>query len=387
MMGSMTPSPTGNDRPVRPHIRYLDGLRGFAALYVAYSHLLLNASLTPVPQFLLLRLWAKWSPMSHFAVSAFIILSGYCLLLPLLKTKWQMIDGIGNYFARRFARIAPAFYAAFLLSVLIATQLKNLGEATTLTNANPVTAVMAGAHLAFLHNVIPSGSLPYNGVLWSVGVEWWIYFSLPLLLLLWRRTGKPIVVTLIAVVFYYVLYYVVRGTPLAGFRFEYFALFSLGGLCAQIGQEEKFTAIKPRLWLILSAAGFVLTFGIIGLLGWRRCVENAHLLDLPFSLYFCALLLFLRQSPNHLLTRFWSHPWLAILGTFSYSLYLIHYPLETLFIERVLPFFPQTESIRFFVLLLICMPIVLALSYVFYLLVEAPSLRWSQSLKKQKPIG
>lgn len=368
----------------RPHIRYLDGLRGFAALFVACSHLFGRATNGEMPHTLLLKLWSKIAPMSHFAVSAFIILSGYCLVLPLFKSRLSFVDGIPNYFARRFARIAPAFYAAFLLSVLLATQTHDLGN-NTVTPAQPVTATMTAAHLFFLQTVIPHGLLPYNGVLWSVGVEWWIYFSLPALLLLWRRTDKPAFVTACAVALFYVLFYLVRGTPFAGFRFEYFALFAIGAFCAHIAHQNPPKNIKPHLYLVVSVTAFVATFGSIALIGWKRGEHFSHWFDLLFGIYFCAMLLFLAKSPEHPLTRFWSHPWLVALGTFSYSLYLIHFPLQTVFVERVMPFFPANEYVFLLVSILICLPLVCVLSYGFYRIVEEPSLRWSQSLKKKTP--
>jgi peptidoglycan/LPS O-acetylase OafA/YrhL len=71
----------------RPKIRlvYLDGLRGLAALYVVLFHVYQECSdmgkISPQ-----LRSALRFIGEGEVAVSVFIVLSGYCLMLPVVQS-------------------------------------------------------------------------------------------------------------------------------------------------------------------------------------------------------------------------------------------------------------------------------------------------------------
>ena len=74
-------SPAGKESGTRVRLGYLDGLRGLAALYVVMHHsafAFYTASEMPHR----LRLLLKPLAYGHFSVDLFIVLSGYCLMLP-----------------------------------------------------------------------------------------------------------------------------------------------------------------------------------------------------------------------------------------------------------------------------------------------------------------
>ena len=71
------------DRP-RIRLAYLDGLRGLAALYVVLFHVYQECSTMGEMSPMLLSL-VRFLGEGEIAVSIFIVLSGYCLMLPVAQ--------------------------------------------------------------------------------------------------------------------------------------------------------------------------------------------------------------------------------------------------------------------------------------------------------------
>ncbi|WP_410959855.1 acyltransferase family protein, partial [Salmonella sp. SAL4356] len=55
----------------------------------------------------------------HLAVSIFIVISGFCLALPVVAAGDRMRDGSLNFFKRRARRILPPYYGALAFSLLL----------------------------------------------------------------------------------------------------------------------------------------------------------------------------------------------------------------------------------------------------------------------------
>src|SRR4051812_4921136 len=83
-------------------LAFLDGVRGLAALYVcmhhAYCEVFVHGTGLPLPEWVLGhgRVWL----FGHEAVDLFIVLSGFCLMLPSVSTG-QLRGGLPSYAYRR----------------------------------------------------------------------------------------------------------------------------------------------------------------------------------------------------------------------------------------------------------------------------------------------
>ena len=102
------------------HLAHLDGLRGLAALFVVLHHVWLTVwpleyGLAPVGSAALLT---GVFAFGHFAVAVFIVLSGFCLTLPVARAG-ELRGGARRFFRRRARRILPPYYAALALSLLL----------------------------------------------------------------------------------------------------------------------------------------------------------------------------------------------------------------------------------------------------------------------------
>ena len=103
---SASPPAAGPVTTPRLRLNFLDGLRGLAALYVMLAHVFsitaygddgrVSTSLPPA------FVWAtRGLCFSHYAVAVFIVLSGFCLMLPVSRSKDGLLPGGLLGFAKR----------------------------------------------------------------------------------------------------------------------------------------------------------------------------------------------------------------------------------------------------------------------------------------------
>jgi peptidoglycan/LPS O-acetylase OafA/YrhL len=196
------------------------------------------------------RLMRRLLSFGHEAVAVFIVLSGYCLMLPVVRRGGDRLPrSVGNFIARRAFRILPPYYATIVLSlVLIATVpvLSRGGSGTIWDDSLPGLALAPIlAHAFVLHNWFPEWAFQINGPLWSVATEWQIYFFFPWLLLpLWRRFGL-VTAFLVAAVVGYVPLAIVTARASAAIPW-YLALFALGMGAAAVVHSSR--AFRGATW-------------------------------------------------------------------------------------------------------------------------------------------
>jgi peptidoglycan/LPS O-acetylase OafA/YrhL len=100
---------------------YLDGMRGLAALYVVWFHIYLDAintksGIVQLP-YLLHSIIEVFMSHGASSVAIFIVLSGYCLMLPVARSSdGKLRGGVIDYIKRRARRILPPYYAALFFS-------------------------------------------------------------------------------------------------------------------------------------------------------------------------------------------------------------------------------------------------------------------------------
>ncbi len=148
----------------KPRLEKLEALRGFAALYVVFFHIL------PQKIYLLginVGMLFRFGPE---AVIVFFVLSGFVIKYTYEKSKDKSFK---HYFIRRFIRLYIPLLFIFLLGYL----LKCYSEGTL---AYPEWFTLLG-NLFMLQDVISqkphviSPAYMGNGVLWSLSYEWWFY--------------------------------------------------------------------------------------------------------------------------------------------------------------------------------------------------------------------
>jgi peptidoglycan/LPS O-acetylase OafA/YrhL len=347
-------------------LEHLDGLRGLAALYVFLSH----AYLTVWPMQHLpsgpLRAITGWLLYAHFAVDLFLVLSGYCLMLPVLRAGGALSGGVGPFLWRRVRRIVPPYWAACALALgLIATC---IGQKTgthwdMCVPVSPQALIFYPLLLQDVFSAQVGGQI--NHAFWSIAVEAHLYLVFPLLVLLWRRSSPWIFVGVSAVVAM-ALSRLVTGTPYYQTTPHYLLLLALGMAAAGIAQRP------PRLpWgaIALGCVALVAAFCL-----WRSpsvVFVSFPKLDPLIGLGSAALLVLLAQRDSALRRIVSARP-LTALGTISYSFYLIHAPLlQVLWQYGLHPW--VTGGVRMFVLLVLGgLVTIVPAAFLFWRLFERP---------------
>lgn len=350
----------------RTHLAYVDGMRALAALYVVLNHAWLQSWPENLygdhPYGWLLSLTA-WLNHGVFAVVVFIVISGFCLMMPVLKRDGTLgTGGARKFFIRRARRILPPYYAALALSIALAAGLLAARTHTLYDESRPITAWGVASHILLIHNLHERTVFQISSPFWSIAVECQVYLLFPLLLLLRRRMGNVAVlgVTYMAGV---VVANVVDGTPFAGLSPMYPFYFALGMFAAEVicGKRTKLYA-----WIGASAAVVFLAFSLKPVL---LKLLWAHLLVAICGM--CALIV-CAQWPGNPLARLCAWRPIAWIGSFSYSLYLIHFPVQQLIWQDLVRPLGMSKSATFAVMATAGTPLIVLFSWGFYLVFERP---------------
>lgn len=368
--------------PPRPELiparqDHLDGMRAAASLYVVLFHAVMG-----FPRGELSGLWRvlkRASAFGHEAVAVFIVLSGYCLMLPVVRRGGDRLPrSLGNFFARRAFRILPPYYVTVTLSLLLIANVRVLGQSGSGTiwddslpgfGWGPVVS-----HLLVIHNWFPTWAFQIDGPLWSVATEWQIYFFFPLLLLpVWRRFGLGVAVAVALALGYAPLFVVPKSAATA--IPWYLALFTLGMGAAAIVHASR--AAEQRLreavpWGLVCA--FLWAVSFVGGWGFGSIWFHAKpLTDLLLGFATAAFLvnaaLELGQGKPRLITRCLASRPAVALGHMSYSLYLTHLPVLALCHFALLAL-PLSASGHALLLLAVGTPLSLLFGWFFYWGVE-----------------
>jgi peptidoglycan/LPS O-acetylase OafA/YrhL len=302
----------------------------------------------------------------HFAVSVFIVLSGFCLMLPITRGDGTLRGGAATFFRKRARRILPPYYLALGFSLLI---LIGIYGRTLRISARDLCS-----HLLLIHNLSPTTIGGINGAFWSIAVEWQIYFLFPLLVYAWRRWGAGPTLT-VTVALAVGSWFGLRGQPLSGLTPHYVALFAFGMLGSELAFSPAPEWVSRRARVLWPALLATLTAVLIAWCvrwGWEEALGPLQAVtDILVGVCMVALLV-TAARPNRVGRLLAARP-LAFIGTFAYSIYLVHLPLLiacwSLLVRLRLP-----SEAAFALLAFGCGPLIVGIAYLFHLGCERPFL-------------
>jgi len=355
-----------------PRLDYLDGLRAIAALYVLLDHAIVNVYPVWQPQAEATLLANRWAPLAaallfaRYAVAVFIVLSGFCLMLPVMKRAGELSGGATRFFTKRIRRIIPPYYAAIALCALVMTG----------AHLQNVTVSDIVRHMLLVNDIAGDDSI--NGAFWSIAVECHIYLVFPVLVLFAARFGlwriAPVTVALCLAA-----YYLSYGSIAWQVSPHFLGLFALGALACGIayGSQSSYVAARNLVpWHTIAA---VLLVGLALLSAWRHTAiwhgrPLVGALDLLAGLTAAAVLVAASLSGRNRLRSALEWRPLVVVGGFSYSLYLIHGPILQAIrfhnpVAQLTP--PQVLA----ALVLAVAPLTIAAAYLFHVAFERPFMR------------
>jgi peptidoglycan/LPS O-acetylase OafA/YrhL len=362
---------TKSSGPAR--LDFIEGMRAAAALVVVVNHAYGQVWAPFYGQFPRAPFgFLTYSlAIGHLAVSVFISISGFCLMLPVVRNAGQLSTTPAQFFQRRARRILPPYYAALCLSLLLIYTV--IGQPTHTIWDVPIAVrpTDIASHLLLLQDFFGTGKINY--AFWSIALEWQIYFLFPLLVLLFRR--RPLLTVVGALCAGYATL-LIPEARVARANLHYLGLFALGMAAAWVAFSAQAERLRSRL--PYTALGVLCAAAAVALLpafGWEGAIRHWPLLDLLVGAATCCALVHAcahQRSPARVV--FAARP-LAFVGRFSYSLYLIHAPLLALFWIHLVRYLPLSDLVRFCVLLFGGGGLVVLASWLFYLAFEAPFVR------------
>lgn len=347
------------------HLAVLDGLRGVSILLVLLHHYALFGLFPyrgPKPE-LLVKVLQPFAARGHWGVHLFLIISGFCLYLPIARRSQQVRDvNWKEFFRRRVLRIVPAFYVALPFAVYFAV---NQDLAVGLPDIL--------AHLLLVHHLFPWVA-NINGSFWTLSLEFQLYFLMPLMLLMAQRIGIAktfIAICGLAIVYRSVLWWSAGGVDERLTRsLAYSAIarapeFMLGVALAAAYTQGYFDSWTRKTTGLLMA---ILPLALATALYASSPGDFAPFADLGATL-FLGLFVCLALARTIVAKILCARPFVYF-GLASYSIYLVHQPL-------IKPVFTiVTERMQnLWVASAFCLLIVTVTSAVFYFLIERPALR------------
>ena len=354
------------------HLNYLDGMRALAALYVVLFHAAFFQEIFPTGIVLTLTSWLLYG---HFAVDVFIVISGFSLMLPVVRGDGKLRGGYWGFMKRRAKRILPPYYFALLYALILATTIIKHATDTAWVTCVPVTWQAVVTHLLLIHNLSDQTMFLINGPFWSIAVEWQLYFVFPLLVLGWSRIGA-IKTVIAATIIGYCALVALRHTEMQGITPQYLALFSFGMLGATISfSEQPAWQRLRRPWLWKLAATALVVFDVLlcrHYNDYHIVQTHAGLADFFIGLSTVSLLILLSLPGRNVLQTALSWRPLVSIGTFAYSLYLVHFPLQQVIWQYLLHPLHLGFSGVYWGMILLSPPLCVAFAYLFFLRCEKP---------------
>ncbi len=334
----------------RPRLHALDGLRGLAALGVVVTHVWMFTDAN-FPAHGRTDLLDRSIGELRVAVELFFVLSGFVLAQPWLQRR---PPSLGRYAVRRFARIAPAYWAAVLGTLWL---LHGTGH------GRDIALHDLPKFLLFVSNVFPQTRNQLDPPMWSLHIEVTFYVVLPLIGLALLRAGKPLAICatlLVASLAYTIAGVVNHWPPEATWTLpSYLGAFACGIAAASMKSA-------PPRWVAYAGAATVLANAVWHSGGHSPALGHA-IGDLPASIGFGAIIWALAFRPGRVL----GSPPLRALGTLSFGVYLWHMPV--LYGLQLHHRFPE----RFVPAIFWVLPLTFALAISSWYLIERPAIALS----------
>ncbi len=378
-------------RPPTPvHFKRIDQLRGFAALAVVLCHVKGSAeAVVASPEQQSIFWLSGLMGWGYLGVPLFFVISGLCIHLPSARAlaagrpsrpRW------GRFFQRRFWRLYPTYLAALALAgALLFVSRGGL----------PVSWRTVLAETFLVHTLHPATFEGLNPPDWTLALEAQLYLAYPLVWLVfarlggWRGLGVVMAVTML---YRASLNFDWAPASLGGVPWELFPArwfeWALGALIALWAVD---LVTVPRWTRKPAIAAAVLAVGVLA--EWQMWRPGLYtfkepLYGLAFALVVLATLDRERAGKPTSVTPLGRY--VADVGVYSYSLYLVHRPIQLCFEPaarrlaeaRMLGLEPLTISLA---LMTATTPVVLIAARLLHRYCEAPCVAIAQRVGRERP--
>ncbi|WP_029906129.1 acyltransferase [Prevotella sp. 10(H)] len=353
---------------------YIDSLRGIAILLVVLVHVQYIEGFTSSISYFSTTAF-QFMANGHLGVSLFFIVSAFTLMMSHQRRQYED-HANRNFFIRRFFRIAPMYYLAivyFTFAYFVGFDFANIDWSNVPKKELILNVLFVnGFFPEYIHHYVPGG--------WSITVEFTFYALFPLLFARLKTINQVISFTLISLLISTVFNLLLKGTGadinnfLGYYIVAQLPVFSLGILAYRlVSVKEEIMNVKLSSLSFLAVTIFVYCYTAISY-------------DFLYSIVFFLLLIILSQKAYKL----FSNKILAKIGKVSFSLYLVHFAMMTVFnmfgcFRWVEPYIKdKTTAYLFFIFGYICLfAVSFLLSNITYRLIEMPGQNLGRKLIKK----
>ncbi len=308
-----------------------------------------------------------------FAVSFFFCLSGYILSQVYYQTNFVKIN-IRQYLSKRFARIYPVYFLAFIFTLALGIFFNN----STPKGLSIILQLFA------LHAWFPGICLEINYPAWTISVEMFFYLSFPFLLNFFQKQTnlKIYIIAFIIWLLSLITRIVLVTVPTQGSEiWNQFVFFNpvfhinafIFGMAASIVVKRNYDSfnyakyfnslvlliVTILIFIVISTDNIFLPWGHSGL----------------YSPLFVVIIISLHANSNFL-TKTISMPIFMFLGEISFGIYILQHPIRILF-ELITKNLIINQTLSFYLFL----ALLISISSIIYVFIEKPARIWfSQKL-------
>jgi len=304
-------------------------------------------------------------------VELFFVISGFILALPFARHYLyggKAVD-IRRYYLRRVTRLEPPYILTLILFYAASWYMGDVDMSGHYLSTFLV-------RLFYLHGLVYAEAPALNGVTWSLEIEVQFYLLMPLLAQVFRlprairRGGLAVAVALLPFL------------RLQG-RMDFTVLSQLGLFLAGFLFADIYLEMRENKAVGKTRYDWAAVVLFVTAVGWPW-PDPIALWTLRHILPSVILIFLYLMFRGRWLRRFFSWKPVYIIGGMCYSIYLIHYPFMALFgrvLARKLPNLAYLPALAIGVL--VWVPVILAISTVFFVLIEHPCMdhAWPQKLQ------
>ncbi|NOV01330.1 acyltransferase family protein [Paenibacillus planticolens] len=310
---------------------YLDFIRGLAAILVLMEHmgsrLFVGYGYLQNPN-AYVKLLYLLNLLGGPSVVVFFVLSGLFISRSVLKAIFENKWSWKSYLVSRLSRLYIVLIPALLLTCIADYFAINYFNYQRYIDDYYLNVKEFFGNLFFLQNFYVR-SYGSNGPLWSLGYEFWYYMLFPLLIMMLRNQRKVIKIVCLIIALS-ILFVVGKRTD------SYFLIWLIGTIVLFL---PSIRLAKNKIFMFMSF--LILCFAMIlrPLVGNGRLFIDHHtdnlffvdiLIGLSMGLLIYTLLHVNTKNKENVITNKWFEKKSKLLASFSFSLYLIHYPIINL---------------------------------------------------------
>lgn len=356
---------------------FLEALRGYAILGVVITHVVQKMDNVPI--------WLNNIGIQGArGVQLFFIVSAFTLFLSLSNKYTAKQFELSDFFVRRFFRIAPAFYIAFICYsvvdiILYNVSLKGFHNDYSMGMILSTLSFTSIIHPDWLFSLVPGG--------WSISIEMLFYVCVPFLFLFIKNKKNSLYLLIATLIIGWSINALVYKNNLFSesilndnYLFYWFpsqiGIFAIGIYMYHLWKDKSTVISKWSNVLIYSGVLLLVLLSFTGNI-YNPMFPKHYLFGLGFLLFGLGLS---AVDKHFLLNKV-----ILFIGKISFSMYLVHFfvldVLETLFLSSLMNYTSTVGSV--IILYIFTLIISVILSHLSFKYVETPGIKIGRNISKQ----